>query len=192
MCGFCGQNPDFTDEFGLLDSSGNFISIIDGGPAMAGDTASIQIDGDEAFTLAVQTPEALLSSVDSDNQDESTHILGAIVEEAGEVVIERADLFGASLAFDLQAGDLIVFVEDLLATGNTVPFVPATSDFDFNDLVFVIREVALESSEIALVDSIEEGMTGTAPVETPEPSTYVLLLLGLFGMAARARSNARN
>ena len=195
VCGFCGQEPDFTDSFGLLGPDGEFVSIIDGGPAVAGDTASIEIEGDGEFTLALQSPQTILSAVDADNEDSSAHILAAVVENSGTAVIDNADLFGASLAFDLEVGDILIFVEDLLASGNTVPFVPEAGDFDFNDLVFVVREVALGGT----IGALEEGEGETAlpdlvdaepgaATEVPEPSTYLLLLLGLFGFAARSRT----
>ncbi len=202
VCGFCGQNPNYTDSFGYLDQSGDFVSILDGGPAQAGDSASVEFEGDDEIVLAVRTPQTVLSAIDADNEDQSAHILGAKVETAGTVNLENADLFGASLAFDLQVGDILVFVEDLLATGNTIPFVPRAGDFDFNDMVFVMREIALESDPVETLaddftevvdpsvvredfDSVEASMDASA--EVPEPSTCVLLLLGLFGVAARAR-----
>ncbi len=168
VCGFCGQNPNFTNAIGVLDDNDEFVSVLDAGEATVSDSATFDLAAGEEFTLALQSPETVFSSIDSDNIDESAHLIATTVEEDGRLELDNADLFGSTLMFDLMAGDIIVFVEDLIATGNRVPFVPENSDFDFNDLVFVVREVP--------------------GGEVPEPGTLALLALGACGLAWRKRS----
>lgn len=162
-----GQNAGFVDNFGVLNSSGDFVSILDSTTGNPGDSASILQGADEQFTFALKAPDAIFSSIDSDNPDGGAHILGAQITTAGTVTIDPANLFGASLTFDLQVGDIVLFIEDLLASGNSVNFIPEFGDFDYNDLVYVVRNTA---------------------TEVPEPSTVCLMLAGLgalFGVRRR-------
>ena len=161
VCGYCGGDPLFTDQFGIIDADGNFTSVIDAGTSIPGDTGTITQAAGEEFTFGLQSPDTLFSSIDSDNVDGEAHIIAARVETAGTVVLDNADLFGATLSFDLLVGDIIIFIEDLMKDGNTVPWVPDASDFDYNDLVFVVRETQNE---------------------VPEPSTVVLLAISAAGL----------
>lgn len=190
VCGYCGHDPLNSNQFGIINEEGEFVSVIDTAEAGPGSTETIVIPDGTSATLALKSPDAILSSIDTDNEDQSAHLLGAIVQKSGTVTIEEADLNGASLTFDLLVGDVIVFIEDLLATGNSVSFVPDTSDFDFNDMVLLLRETAVlaDSEDMTeVVESFEDGMVGADSTEVPEPATVALLTIGFLGLIARKR-----
>lgn len=159
---FDGRDPNAANNFGVLDSNGNFISLIDSAfadPLASGET--LQGAGEE-FTFALQSPEALFSSIDQDNPDDGApHILAQEVVKDGEVEIDPTTLRSdESLRFSLLSGDIILYIEDMLVTGNQPLLnVPFTGDFDFNDMVVVVRQV-----------------------DIPEPSAFLLFGVGLFGL----------
>lgn len=166
---FDGRDPNIANNFGVLDSSGNFISILDSALNNPGASGSIFQGAGDEYTFALQSPEALFSSVDSANPDNMAHIIAKEVVQDGEVEISPVSLRSdGPLRFQLLAGDIILFVEDMLARGNQ-PFlgVPFDSDFDYNDMVLVVRQ-----SEI------------------PEPSSMLLLGAALFGVPAIRKRRA--
>lgn len=73
---------------------------------------------------------------------------------------------GESISFQLFQGDIILFMEDMKAFGNGLAsgLVPFNSDYDYNDMVVVVRQ-----SEI------------------PEPTTMALLGSALGGLILRRR-----
>jgi len=91
------------------------------------------------------------------------------VEEAGAVVVPHANHAGTiSSSFDLEVGDLVIFMEDLLATGN-VHLPGKNSDFDYQDAIVILRSDALPGTEI------------------PEPASMLLLGIGAGGALLRKR-----
>lgn len=155
------------NQFGGVDGSGVFQSLIDTATNDPLATASIDLAAGEQFTVALNSPEGLFSSIDSENADKAAHILALRVDQAGTVKLPQTRVVPtAALAFDLLPGDFIIFIEDLLGAGNN-PFgglVPLAGDFDYNDMVLVVR-----ASEI------------------PEPASALLLLSGLGAFVYRRR-----
>lgn len=160
-----GTIPGLGDTFGMLGAGGGYNEVIEAG-FNPGDSASIVQGKDEEFTLAMKGPEGTFSSIDGDNADGAAHILGKEVTSAGTVFIEHANLHGASLFFDLQVGDIVLFIEDLLISGNKL-FGGLPTDADYNDMVVVVRTT-----------------------EVPEPATLMLLVPALCA-ASRRRKQAR-
>lgn len=163
IAAFDGRNKNFANNFGVLDSDGNFVSILDSADANPGDFASIFQGADEDYTFALQSPEALFSSLDSQNQDQSPHILAQEVVRDGEVTVHPSSLRSdQAIKFQLLAGDIILYLEDMLSNGNlNFLDVPFAGDFDYNDMVLVVRQTQ---------------------EEVPEPATLLLFGTALLGL----------
>lgn len=157
--------PGQGDGFGLTDANGNFISLL-GPNAGLGSMAEYTLGAGEQMTFALDSPESMFSSIDSENADGSAHMLGLQVMQDGLVTIPSANLFGDMMTFNLLAGDYIIFIEDLLASGNML-YGGMPSDFDFNDMVIIVREQAV-----------------------PEPATYMLIALGMLMVYYHKRRQA--
>lgn len=157
---FDGRNANFANNFGVTDSAGNFISLLDSVTNDPGSSASIFQAAQDEFTFALQSPEALFSSLDSSNSDGMAHIIAKEVVQDGEVVVSPTSLrSNEPLSFQLHTGDIILFVEDMLADGNLRFLgIPTMGDFDYNDMVLVVRQRAI-----------------------PEPCTLLLLGAALLG-----------
>lgn len=158
-----GRVPGLGNNFGVLNSSGDFVSVF-GPNANVGASNSLLQGDDEEFTFALNSPEGDFSSIDKDNGDKAAHILAMRVTKAGEVNIPNANLLGILHTFNLQVGDVVLFLEDLFYTGNMLQN-GLPSDFDYNDMVVVVR---------------------SQPI--PEPATMFLLGAGL---AVFGRKRAR-
>ena len=161
---FDGTTAGYANKFGVLDEKGDFSSLIDTQSNNPGATASLLQGKDQSLTFALQSPEGLFSSVDVNNSDGAAHMLAMRVDKAGEYEIAPTSLRGtAPIKFNFLEGDIILFIEDMRVSGNLTSFlVPESSDFDYNDMVFVVRQS-----------------------EVPEPAT--LVLLGMAGLGAAAR-----
>ncbi len=165
---FSGDHPDYqgvnSNKFGYKNVNGSYTSLIDSDNRNPITTSSyIQTAGQE-FNFALKSPEGLFYSKDSLNPNGgSANILGLRVTTAGTVNIGESTLFGGGpLSFNLQVGDIVLFMEDMRLSGNqSVLFF---GDFDYNDMAVVLR-----SSEV------------------PEPATLLLLGFGALGGALRKK-----
>ncbi len=161
-----GNHGAGANNFGITDQDGNFTSVVDSATADAGFSTQIFQEAGDELSFTLKSPESDFSSTDSKNSDNQAHILGREVTKNGSVTIDNADLQGlsASVTFNLLVGDVVLFIEDLLAGDNMLfsDFFPG--DFDYNDMVIVVRQT-----------------------EVPEPATAALLGFGLLGAGARGR-----
>lgn len=165
---FSGDDPNFqganTNKFGYKDVGGSFAEAIDSdnkNPLSVG--SFTQVAGQD-FDFALKSPEGLFYGKDSLNTDGgSAHMIGLKVTTAGTINLGETTLFGnGPLSFNLQVGDVILFIEDMRAAGNQL--IPLTGDFDYNDMVVVLRAT-----------------------EAPEPATVALLGFGMLGGVMRRR-----
>ncbi len=160
-----GRFANMANNFGVTNQNGDFISLIDSANAAPGAMGmTMQGPGDE-FTFALQSPEALFSADDSQNSDGAVHIIGREVENEGTVSLPATltGNRGPGISFDLKRGDIVLFIEDMLASGNSVTnMVPFLSDFDYNDMIIIVRQT-----------------------EVPEPGTVALLGAGLIFLRRR-------
>lgn len=161
---FDGTTNGFANKIGVVDSVGNFSTVIDSAGKGPGATGSIFQGVDQTLKLALTSPEGVFTTIDTSNVDGAAHILAMKVEKAGQYQINPTTLRDTPpLSFNFLEGDIILFIEDMLISGNLTSFlVPESSDFDYNDMVVVVRQTQ---------------------TQVPEPSS--LLLLSLAGLGAK-------
>ena len=126
----------------------------------------------EQFTLALNSPEGILTSVDGDNPGMQAYILVYKVNKAGTANIANPlNRPGPAVSFNLLDGDYILFIEDMILSGNNTfgGSVPAAGDFDYNDMVIVLRQ---------------------STTQVPEPSTLLLFGAGAAALMRRRRRSA--
>lgn len=153
------------NEFGIVNGEGVFETLLTGADTI-GDTGSTTVGPEDSYKFALNSPEGQFTTSSTDNPDAANHITALEVTTAGTVTIENATLSGASFTFDLLVGDLLLFIEDkeLLSSD---PSVGLPSDFDYNDMVVVVRET-----------------------DIPEPASALLFGLGAAGLGLRRRARA--
>lgn len=169
MACFDGHMAGLANNFGVVNQSNTFTSLINTQNVDPLAVGSLDQTASDNLTFALQSPEGLFYSVDSRNTDGGVaHMLALQVTTSGTVNLPNTNLSGGNgpLAFNLLAGDVILFIEDMKTSGNIASgMVPFASDFDYNDMVIVIRQSANE---------------------IPEPATCLLLGSALFGYRRRS------
>lgn len=161
---FDGSIPGVANRFGVV-KDGQFTSIIDSTTVNPGGVGHILQDPNEQFTFALQSPEGLFTTIDSQNPDGRAHIIVREVAQNGQVTINPTNVRGGpSFTLDLLAGDLVLFIEDLLESGDIRFLDGLRADFDYNDFVVVVRQT-----------------------QVPEPGTALLLGTGILAFRRRRK-----
>lgn len=163
---FLSSVADYKNQntFGLLNEQNQFVSSINGSSAL-GSKVSYKQQANQKLKFGFQSPESLFFSKASENKDGRSHILSLVATTDAVLTIPKADKMGNSITFNLLAGDILCFIEDMLVDSNFKG--NKGSDFDYNDFLTVVR---------------------AKPV--PEPGTMCLLGLGAVA-AFRKRKAAR-
>lgn len=154
----------FTNVVGVKDDQGNFHEILESKNGVP-NSGSFTVGSDTELTFALLSPLGLMSTIDAENYAGETQALAQVVTQPGTLTIQRTVLDPANesgpYTFNLLAGDIILFFED-------IPL--SASDFDYNDMVTVVRHTA---------------------AEIPEPTTVLLFGAGLAGLATRKKAQAK-
>lgn len=164
--------PGYSNQFGAVDSKGNFTSIINTDKKNPIATGNFSAEAGSKFDFALKSPEGLFYSKDSKNVNDNgaAHMIAVKVTKNGELNLPGSLSLlnnGKPISFQLFAGDMVLFFEDMLTMGNTASgLIPFASDFDYNDMVVVLRGA-----------------------EVPEPSTLFLLGSAAIGMILRRKKN---
>jgi hypothetical protein len=162
VAAFDGTVANQSNNFGVVDNNGNFTSILDSKNVNPGDVGSLDQAAGKELTFALQSPEGLFYSVDSKNTDGGVaHMLALKADKDGTITIPQTNLKGnGPLSFNLLSGDIILFIEDMKLSGNiSSGLVPFASDFDYNDMIIVVRQSANAN-------------------QVPEPASLLLLGIG--------------
>lgn len=168
---FDGRMNGVANKFGVLNGNGDFVTAIDSQTAAPGAMGMLTQGGSEQFTLALNSPEGVLSSIDGDNPGMQAHILVYKVTKSGTANIQMPlSRPGPAISFNLLEGDCLLFIEDMILAGNNTfgGFVPAAGDFDYNDMVIVLRQT-----------------------DVPEPTTMMLFGAGALALVSRRRRQSQ-
>jgi hypothetical protein len=150
------------NEFGLLNDKGEFVSSVKGSSKLGTKTSYTQ-GASETLSFGFRSPESLFYADKEKNADKREHMLAVQATQNALLTIPRADLMGNSISFNLLAGDMIFFIEDMLQFSTA--FGGRGADFDYNDFIAVVR---------------------AKPI--PEPATMTLLGLGSLVALRRRRA----
>ncbi len=164
--------PGFANQFGTVDSSGKFSSIINTDKIDPIASGSFTAGAGSKFDFALKSPEGLFYSKDSKNtiDNGAAHMIAVKITKDGLLNLPSSLSLrnnGKPLSFQLFVGDTVLFLEDMLTSGNIASgLIPFAGDFDYNDMVVVVRASAV-----------------------PEPSTMFLLGSAAIGMILRRKKN---
>lgn len=133
---FVASNSGAVNEIGILDGS-SFVQLI-GMNSPLGTSATRTQGETETFKLGHKTTFStnavrIYSSVDNENLLSAPHVIAKIINKSGNVTIASANMAAQSYTFPVEAGDIVVFLEDVI-----VPY----SDKDWNDFTVVLRQTA--------------------------------------------------
>lgn len=124
------------NEFGLLNEKGEFVSSVKGSSKLGTSTTYTQ-GTNERLSFGFKSPESLFHADKEKNADKREHMLVVQATQNALLTIPRADLMGNSTSFNLLAGDMIFFIEDMLQFSTA--FGGRGADFDYNDFIAVVR-----------------------------------------------------
>ena len=176
MAAFDGHNAGFSNNFGVVDKGGSFTSMLNSANVDPLAVGQLDQTANQEFTFALQSPEGLFYSVDGKNADGGVaHMLALKVDKDGVVNLPNTNLRGSGpLSFNLLAGDILFFIEDMRLSGNiSTSLVPFASDFDYNDMVVLVRQSASLNA-------------------VPEPASLLLLGSGALLGFRRKHQNQKN
>jgi hypothetical protein len=162
LAAYDGTSPAYANQFGVIDNDGNFFSMINSKDNTSLAEGNFTQATDQELRFGLLSPEGLFSSIDSENDDNATQIIAKTVEKDGVVTINKPRLAGGEvISFQLFQGDIILFLEDMKAVGNGLAsgLVPLNSDYDYNDMVIVVRQSQIpEPTTMALLGSAIGGV----------------------------------
>ncbi len=169
-----GHVAGFTDTIGYWDEGGTFNSLVSSTDAL-GTTASITQNADDAFKFGIETPRGFFSAIDSENQNSEIQVIASTIVTAGLLELPFANKNDESFSFNLEVGDVVIWMEDLRAS---------KGDFDFNDLVVVARHSEINKPIYSISGTVfySDGTTPlanatvtipTATFETGADGTYI-------------------
>ena len=152
------------NNFGIEDGNGDFHSLFDLSVIKdrgANTTASFTTDLDNnRFSLIAH--DGTYYNNASDNRGGRHQIIGRKVTEDARILVPGRSYSNQHLPsfyFDFKAGDILMFVEDLEIFRRHGDLFNGSSDYDYNDMIFVLRQS-----------------------EVPEPASMLLLGAGMFGL----------
>lgn len=159
------------NDFGVLDDQDRFSVLLDRN-AIVGDTRELVVSPSNSYRFAIEawangvsrTARFIGTSVDTDNIGQFPAIIAQRVTTTGVVTLSRGSPVDprpvpvfperGEVACPVQAGDLVLFVEDTLPAGSPSPPAPSDifpSDRDYNDMIVVVHAEAGQPDVIPIL-----------------------------------------